>query len=314
MSLFTDMTNKHKTDLPQENSQETSESEICSPKEDVTAGVGLDLQLEEDDRTKNLQTGQSTEREHKTINPLSLLKEDFGHFKDDLISVFKDKDARSQSADRESKSISTLSLLKEDFYHFKEDLTSVFKIRISKEKDSKALEPKEDFSSSFKTNVLPQEKAERTGRSRKHHPESKSDNLQGKDQTRSSNTRGENIQEFTDSLSQKKKKGKMISNMVVSGGQEADGSKKTEDKMTDGTDSALNPVEDNKLDLKRTETTTSSETQQTETRIIPSNTGHCSLLSLCQFIHTWLFYSFYHPLFLLINKLVIYSQVYLNIR
>ncbi|XP_071762731.2 uncharacterized protein LOC139917501 [Centroberyx gerrardi] len=292
--------------------------------DDLTGGFITDLQTEEDLRMKDLKTSQSTERENKTTNPLSLLKEDLSQFKEDLMNVFKDKDMKtadhsssqstereykttnplslfkedlsqfredltsvfsvgfskekdtksadlktSQAAARELKTTNTLSLLKEDLSQFKEDLTSVFRMGLSKEKDNKAVASKEDFPGNFKIKVLSEEKAERTGRSRRDCSEIELNDLFGRDQTRLSKTRGEKMQESKKSLSEKRKE-KMTDDRSNENGETVNAG-----KMTDDMESAVNPTA-SELDIKssgeKTETRTFSETQQSEERILALET------------------------------------------
>ncbi|XP_051231576.1 E3 ubiquitin-protein ligase TRIM39-like isoform X2 [Dicentrarchus labrax] len=109
-----------------------------------------EIRLQSDDKTNQsdpdckkdlLMTGQ---RDKRAISPLSLFKEDFNHFKEDVLKVFKDKDTKTEhedcpSSQAENKPVSsTLSLLKEDFSQFKEDMTKIFSISLSKDKETKS--------------------------------------------------------------------------------------------------------------------------------------------------------------------------------
>ncbi|XP_070764414.1 tripartite motif-containing protein 14-like [Enoplosus armatus] len=83
-----------------------------------------------------------------SISPLSLLKEDFSQFKEEVLKVFKDKDTKTEhedcpSSQAENKPASSvLSLLKEDFSQLKEDVNRVFASSSSKDKETKSADPK----------------------------------------------------------------------------------------------------------------------------------------------------------------------------
>ncbi|XP_044054891.1 stonustoxin subunit alpha-like [Siniperca chuatsi] len=122
----------------------------------------------EDQKDKNmsmkdlLKTSQSDKR---SISPLSLLKEDFSQFKEEVLKVFRDKDTKTEREDSPSSQAenkpasSALSVLKEDFKHFKDDLSNVFRIGLSKESDNKGVTAKEESSNTLKVKVS---KAERS--------------------------------------------------------------------------------------------------------------------------------------------------------
>ncbi|XP_029988944.1 tripartite motif-containing protein 14-like [Sphaeramia orbicularis] len=75
-----------------------------------------------DVRVKDLKTSP---RPKTLISPLDLIREDLGHFRDDLVNMFKDRDGKTAN---------TLSLLKDDFNSFKDDFNSVFRKNLPKEK------------------------------------------------------------------------------------------------------------------------------------------------------------------------------------
>ncbi len=143
-----------------------SHSEEATHKNNVKES---EIRLQEDDedneshqRDKNMRMTdflKTTQRDKRSISPLSLLKEDFSQFKEDMMKVFKDKDSKTEREEHplnltENKLLSsTFDLLKEDFSQFKEDVTSVFSISSSKDKETKSAEKmtnpltflKEDF-------------------------------------------------------------------------------------------------------------------------------------------------------------------------
>ncbi|GAA6230641.1 E3 ubiquitin/ISG15 ligase TRIM25-like [Lates japonicus] len=120
----------------QENVQ--TESEIRVQEDDLTTESARDDRKDKDVKVKDhLKTNQ---RERRTISPLTLLKEDFSQFKEEVLKVFKDKDTRTENEDRPSSS--ALSLLREDLSQFKEDVTSIFNISSAKDKDLKSTDPK----------------------------------------------------------------------------------------------------------------------------------------------------------------------------
>lgn len=61
---------------------------------------------------------ESKPRDRNPLRAISLFREDFGNFKQDLIKIFKDKDANA--AKQEEKS--SLDVLKEEIHQFREDL------------------------------------------------------------------------------------------------------------------------------------------------------------------------------------------------
>lgn len=151
-----DRTNRTKTETSRENIQETVHSGICLQRHRLRDGL---------DRRDECVQMKTSKKENKTINPLSLFKEDLSQFKEELMNVFMDKDVRtadrpmSQSVDRDSQTTSsTFNLLKEDLNQLKEELTSAFyvgfpadlKLSPSTERNQKTASAlslfKEDFS------------------------------------------------------------------------------------------------------------------------------------------------------------------------
>ncbi|XP_076582948.1 uncharacterized protein LOC143318471 [Chaetodon auriga] len=130
------------------------EPELCLQEDNKTNDSDPDDQKVKNTRKKDLMSRQ------RDKSPLSLLKEDFSQFKEEVFKVFKDKETKMEHEDRpstqaENKLVSTtLGLLKEDFSQFKEDVTSVFSVSLSKDKETKSTEKtmnrlsflKEDFS------------------------------------------------------------------------------------------------------------------------------------------------------------------------
>lgn len=93
-----------------------------------------DPENSKDVKSKDLLKKNPSER--RTISPLTLFKEDFGHFKEDFLNVFKDTKTTQEDKKYQNKSSARpLSLLKEDLSQFKEEVTSVFRIALSKERD-----------------------------------------------------------------------------------------------------------------------------------------------------------------------------------
>lgn len=141
----------------QQNSTETSltEQQPCPVEEPSQENVQTEseIHVQEDDLTTESPQGdckdkdvkvkdhlKTNQRERRTISPLTLLKEDFSQFKEEVLKVFKDKDTRTENEDRPSSS--ALSLLREDLSQFKEDVTSIFNISSAKDKDLKSTDPK----------------------------------------------------------------------------------------------------------------------------------------------------------------------------
>lgn len=133
---------------PEDNDQK--EPEICL-QEDNT----MNESNPEDQKDKRMKDVMTSQRDKRTMSPLSLLKEDFSQFKEEVTSVFSISSSKDKETKSTEKTINRLSFLKEDFNHFKEDLSNVFRIGLSKERDS----VKEDSSNTFKIKVL---RAERT--------------------------------------------------------------------------------------------------------------------------------------------------------
>ncbi|XP_041790697.1 tripartite motif-containing protein 65-like isoform X2 [Chelmon rostratus] len=133
---------------PEDNDQK--EPEICL-QEDNT----MNESNPEDQKDKRMKDVMTSQRDKRTMSPLSLLKEDFSQFKEEVTSVFSISSSKDKDTKSTEKTINRLSSLKEDFNHLKEDLSNVFRIGLSKERDS----VKEDSSNTFKIKVL---RAERT--------------------------------------------------------------------------------------------------------------------------------------------------------
>lgn len=127
----------------QENDQK--EPEICLQEEELTNESDPEDQKDTNMRMKDLKPSQ------RTISPLSLLKEDFSQFKEEVFKVFRD--TKTEHEDSKSAS-STLELLKEDFSQFKEEVTSVFGINLSKDKETKSTDPKTSRSAEKTINRL----------------------------------------------------------------------------------------------------------------------------------------------------------------
>lgn len=127
----------------QENDQK--EPEICLQEEELTNESDPEDQKDTNMRMKDLKPSQ------RTISPLSLLKEDFSQFKEEVFKVFRD--TKTEHEDSKSAS-STLELLKEDFSQFKEEVTSVFGINLSKDKETKSTVPKTSRSAEKTINRL----------------------------------------------------------------------------------------------------------------------------------------------------------------
>lgn len=117
------------------------EPEIRLQEDDDTSESNSSERKDDNMRMKDpLKTNQ---REKRTTNPLSLLKEDLSQFTEEVFKMFKDKDTKSECEDRPSSQTlskpasSTLDLLKEDLSQFREDVTSIFSISSSKDKEMK---------------------------------------------------------------------------------------------------------------------------------------------------------------------------------
>lgn len=144
--------------LAEEPSQENDqkEPEICLHEDSKKNESNPEDQKDKNMRMKDLMTSQ---RDRRTMSPLSLLKEDFSQFKVEVFKVFKDKEIKTEREDGPSTQAennlvsTTLGLLREDFSQFKEDVTSVFSISSFKDKETKSTEKtinplsflKEDF-------------------------------------------------------------------------------------------------------------------------------------------------------------------------
>ncbi len=114
----------------QENDQK--EPEVHLQEDELNNEFDPEDQKDTNMRMKDLKTGQKDKR---TVNALSLFKEDFSQFKEEVFRVFRDKDMKTEHGDNKPAS-STLDLLKEDFSQIKEDVSSVFSINSSKDKES----------------------------------------------------------------------------------------------------------------------------------------------------------------------------------
>lgn len=112
----------------EEPAQETEQNvpEICLQKDDVTDDGEQEDQKDKDTRTKDLL--QTSQRDIRSISPLSFIMEDLSLFKEEVLKVFRDKDTDPLSQAEKEPAISTLDLLKEDLSQFKEDVTSVFSL------------------------------------------------------------------------------------------------------------------------------------------------------------------------------------------
>ncbi|KAM9762636.1 uncharacterized protein ACNS7B_004653 isoform 1-T2 [Menidia menidia] len=97
----------------------------------LTEDSSREPEMQEDEFLKTRQA------EKRTINPFTLIKEDFSQFKEDMMKVFKDKDTNQRATQSAEKRVNPLALLKEDFNHFKEDFSSVFKIGLLKERENR---------------------------------------------------------------------------------------------------------------------------------------------------------------------------------
>lgn len=128
---------------------------------------------------------KTNQTEKRTFSPLTLLKEDFNQFKEEVRKVFKDKEAGGRTIQPAEKLISPLTLLKEDFNHLKEDLSSVFRIRLSKEQDNKDVTVKETSSNTSRM------KPERAEEPRKSLSRRDKTSLKGKDMKEAKNSREE---------------------------------------------------------------------------------------------------------------------------
>ncbi|XP_010787902.1 uncharacterized protein [Notothenia coriiceps] len=93
---------------------------------------------------------QTSQRDIRSINPLSFIKEDLSQFKEEVLKVFKDKDTNPLSQAENKPAISTLNLLKEDLSQFKEDVTSFFSL----EKETKSTDTKTSQSAEKTINRL----------------------------------------------------------------------------------------------------------------------------------------------------------------
>ncbi|XP_030582495.1 tripartite motif-containing protein 14-like [Archocentrus centrarchus] len=105
---------------------------------------------------------KTSQMEKRSVSPLTLLKEDLSQFREEVLKVFKDKDANPKTTQAPEKLVNPLTLLKEDLNHFKEDISSAFRIVLSKEREDNDVAAKEDSSNTFKIKAP---KAETTDRS-----------------------------------------------------------------------------------------------------------------------------------------------------
>ncbi|XP_042339717.1 E3 ubiquitin/ISG15 ligase TRIM25-like isoform X2 [Plectropomus leopardus] len=114
--------------------KDQKESEI--QEDEVTNECDPEDQKDTNMRTKDLLI--TSQRDKRSISPLSFLKEDFSQFKEEVLKVFRDKDTNPTSQAENKPASSTLDLLKEDLSQLKEDVTSVF----SSSKETKSTDPK----------------------------------------------------------------------------------------------------------------------------------------------------------------------------
>lgn len=78
-----------------------------------------DLEPKPESDTGDAKSCQTKPREKKPLNPLSLFKEDFGHFKQDFMNIFKDKEMKN-SEPKEKRPLN----LKEDLNQFRDELSN----------------------------------------------------------------------------------------------------------------------------------------------------------------------------------------------
>lgn len=286
--------------VAEETAQENDQRE---PEIRLQEGDGTDdFDPEKNKNTRMKQLLKISQRDRKTISPLSLFKEDFSQLKEEVLKVFRDKDTKTEHEDHPSiqaenkQASSTLDLLKEDFSHFKEDVTSVFSISSSKDKETKSAEKtinrlsflkedfnnlKDDLSNVFRigqskerdaakedsTNTVKVKdlKAERT-----HEP---SKSLFRRDQKISQQAgNGQGVKKTCSGKSEEQMDGSFRGNFSEQNRETADGNMK--DRMTE--------VEDSEVDI----TGKVSETQQREEVIPTSQAGGLEHFH-CKTKHLW---------------------------
>ncbi|KAM7011888.1 uncharacterized protein LKV04_021461 [Tautogolabrus adspersus] len=131
----------------EEHSAENEQKEAAiNPREDDVIKE-LDPAEKKDENMETKDVLKTSQSDRRTIGPLSLLKEDFSQFKEEVLKVFRDS---SQTEDRPVSS--TLDLLKEDLSQFREDVTSVF--MSTRDKDSKSVDPKSSQMAEKTNNLL----------------------------------------------------------------------------------------------------------------------------------------------------------------
>ncbi|XP_068998075.1 nuclear factor 7, ovary-like [Embiotoca jacksoni] len=165
--------------LTEDPSQETDQKETERREED-------ELEPEDVPEKDFLKTSQT---EKRTISPLTLFKEDFSQFKEDMLKVFKDKDVNPRTGQSAEKLMNPLTLLREDINQLKDDLSSVFRISPSKDRDDKddsfkikAAEvegTEEPFRSLFRRSLLKTPRTEEDVQGATKTPSEKSDGFRG---------------------------------------------------------------------------------------------------------------------------------------
>ncbi|KAK5869257.1 hypothetical protein PBY51_023990 [Eleginops maclovinus] len=109
----------------------TQEKEQKVPEISLQEDNVIDDGEQEDQKDKNTRMKdlrQTSQRDKRSISPLSFIKEDLSQFKEEVWKVFRDKDTNPLSQAENKPAIGTLKLLKEDLSQFKEDMTSVFSV------------------------------------------------------------------------------------------------------------------------------------------------------------------------------------------
>ncbi|XP_022614748.1 tripartite motif-containing protein 16-like [Seriola dumerili] len=128
--------------------EEPSQDRVQTESESRVHEDDFDREDHKDEDVKVTDLLQTHQRERRMISPLTLLKEDFSQFKEDVLKVFKDRDTKMEHEDGPPTQVenransSTLSLLMEDLSQFKEDMSSIFNISSSRDKDLKTSDPK----------------------------------------------------------------------------------------------------------------------------------------------------------------------------
>lgn len=93
---------------------------------------------------------QPRQRKTRSVSPLSLIKEDFSQWKEEVRKVFTEGRSDPGSQAENNLISTTIDLLKEDLNHFKEDLASVFNNNSPEDKEAKPTEKSMKRLSSFK--------------------------------------------------------------------------------------------------------------------------------------------------------------------